>query len=778
MTIEVGEKLHGWIGHLNLTGSGPERYIEISLGILLSALLLRFVLQQITTTVLTLRASALAPSVSRRLSGWVKSLDYLEHDVWSADGAGERWVERRKDAINRLAAYFQDHCAKSIAWGNEIRNSFSDLRFTDANRVPFPFVRTMREKFSLCSVVTESKGPRLRDLDGNWNLDVSGSYGLNLAGFDHYKEWMEKGMERVKDLGAVLGPLHPIVADNISILKSISKLDEVSFHMSGTEAVMAAVRLARFNTRRKLIVCFSGAYHGWWDGVQPGLGSERSITDCLTLKDLHPASLDVLRRRADEIAGVLINPVQSFHPNLPPPSDTILLTSGVRKTEGSSSSYARWLQELREVCSANGIPLIFDEVFSGFRLAPGGAQEYFGVQADIVVYGKTVAGGMPIGVVCGKKELMRRFDAEHPMRIAYVIGTFSAHPLVMGAMNEFLKWLVLPTTSKLYTDAKLRCEQWVRSTNETLGRLSLAARVMNFATIWTVLFKESGRYNWLLQYYLRAEGVPLSWVGTGRCMSSLDLGSHDYRELQGKLMQAAQTMKNDGWWLNEEQQPGREKTMRSRLVWEMTKSVLQVPKPLTSFYVEIMQRKKDDHHASHSNLINQFFHLLSSSTFIFCYIFIFFNFTLAMFLGLGALFVRQIGHAILEPPCHDKEKALLGFNTRNKSLIVGGYILIPIVQAGLLVRNGSFSLESFTSNMPMVAEQWFLLTLAAIFGRVIYLIWAHDFRSSMLWFIKLITDPFTDIIAYYNSADKIFRLPPSRGSEVTQYMRDMLSSKR
>src|SRR2546428_4457058 len=119
---------------------------------------------------------------------------------------------------------------------------------------------------------------------------------------------MARGLERVQDLGRVLGPLHPVVAENTTLLKSVSGLDEVSFHMSGTEAVMAAVRLARFNTRRKLIVCFSGAYHGWSDGVQPGLGSERTITDCLTLKDMHPASLDLLRHRAKEIAGVLINP--------------------------------------------------------------------------------------------------------------------------------------------------------------------------------------------------------------------------------------------------------------------------------------------------------------------------------------------------------------------------------------------------------------------------------------------------------------------------------------
>jgi glutamate-1-semialdehyde 2,1-aminomutase len=752
LMIEAAEK---WSLH-----AGPRRIELWMAGLLLLALLSIPVVQKIITAILTLRAQALAPALSRRISSLVKSLDYSDREFLSADGVGERWIQVRQEAIDRLARFLQAHCANSIAWGDNIRNSFSDLRFTDANRVPFPFLRMMREKFNLCSVVTASDGPRLRDLDGNWNLDVSGSYGLNVAGFEHYKEWMRKGLERVQDLGPVLGPLHPVVAENIELIKSISKLDEVSFHMSGTEAVMAAVRLARFNTRRKLIVCFAGAYHGWWDGVQPGLGSERTISDCLTLKDLHPASLEVLRRRAHEVAGVLINPVQSFHPNMPPPSDTILLTSGVRRTENSSSSYARWLHQLREVCTACGIPLIFDEVFSGFRLAPGGAQEYFNVQADMVVYGKTIAGGMPIGVVCGKQELMRRFDPRHPMRIAYVIGTFSAHPVVMGAMNEFLNWLAQPRTVELYAEANDRCDRWVRSANNKLSQLSLPVRIMNFSTIWTVLFKEPGRYNWLLQYYLRAEGVILSWVGTGRCMSSIDFAPEHYQELQAKLVNAARAMKRDGWWLSEEQQPGREKTMKSRLIWEMARSVVQVPEPLHSFYTEIMRRKKDDHHASHSNLVNQFFHLLSSSTFIYCYFLIFSNFTRAMFLGLAALFVRQIGHAILEPPCHDKEKALLGFNTRNKSIIVGGYILIPLIQLVLLARSGALTGESFRAAMPAIAEQWFFLTLAAIFGRAIYLIWARDFRSSMIWFVKLVTDPFTDIIAYYNSIAEILRLAP------------------
>jgi len=736
----------------------------ILLGLVLFVFLVIFAWRKLGTAFLTLRALALTPALSRRLSKWVKSRDYSNEEFMRADGAGKQWVELRKQAIDRLADYFHMQCAKSIAWGNEIRESFSDLRFTDANRVPFPFMRLMREKFNLCSVVTASHGPKLRDLDGHWTLDVSGSYGLNIVGFDRYKEWIEKGWEQVKDLGPVLGPLHPVVAENIALLKSVSRLDEVSFHMSGTEAVMAAVRLARFNTRKKLIVCFAGAYHGWWDGVQPGLGSERSIGDCLTLKDLHPASLDLIRRRAQEIAGVLVNPVQSFHPNSPPPSDTVLLTSGVRKTQDSTSAYAEWLHKLRAVCSSCEIPLIFDEVYSGFRLAPGGAQEYFGIQADMVVYGKTVAGGMPIGLVCGTKVLMQRFDAEHPMRIAYVIGTFSAHPLVMGAMNEFLRWVVQPAAAQLYDEAKQRCEQWVHSTNQRLAELSLPLRIMHLATVWTVLFKEPSRYNWLLQYYLRAEGVTLSWVGTGRCLSSMDFMAEDYQELQVKLLNAAQKMKGDGWWLSEKQQPGREKIMRSHLLWEMVESLVQVPKPVKSFCMEIMQRKRDDHVASHSNLLNQFFHLLSSSVFIYCYFLIFSDLTQTMCLGLAALFVRQFGHAILEPPCHDKEAVLLGFNTRNKTLIVAGYLLIPIIH---LVRAGSLTLATLTAMVPTVAQQWFFLTLAVVLGHVVYLVWEHNFRSSMLWLLKLATDPFTDIVAYCSSPYRVFLLLQARKSEAT-----------
>jgi glutamate-1-semialdehyde 2,1-aminomutase len=200
----------------------------VLLGLLCVIGLAAFIGRKLAIAFVTLRAMAWTPTLARRLSKWVKSRAYSDEEFFRADGAEGHWIELRKKAIERLAALFQAHYAKSIAWGNEIRESFSDLRFTDANRVPFPFVRLMREKFNLCSVVTASDGPKLRDLDGHWSLDVSGSYGVNVAGFERYKEWIQKGWERVEDLGPVLGPLHPVVAENVAWLKSISNNDEVS----------------------------------------------------------------------------------------------------------------------------------------------------------------------------------------------------------------------------------------------------------------------------------------------------------------------------------------------------------------------------------------------------------------------------------------------------------------------------------------------------------------------------------------------------------------------
>src|SRR5262249_52638568 len=146
----------------------------------------------------------------------------------------------------------------------DVEDGLSDARFTGHYRVPFQY-RTLARKHLAAGVwVRSSSGVKLTDVDGNQAYDLAGSYGVNLFGYDFYKACMDAGAARVRDLGPVLGPYHPVVAGNVARLREISGLDEVSFHMSGTEAVMQAVRLARYHTRRSHLVRFCGAYHGWW----------------------------------------------------------------------------------------------------------------------------------------------------------------------------------------------------------------------------------------------------------------------------------------------------------------------------------------------------------------------------------------------------------------------------------------------------------------------------------------------------------------------------------
>ncbi|HEV8691451.1 MAG TPA: aminotransferase class III-fold pyridoxal phosphate-dependent enzyme [Ideonella sp.] len=289
------------------------------------------------------------------------------------------------------------------------------------------------------------------------------------------------------------------------------------------------------------------------------------MRETYTLKDMDERSLQVLRTRKD-IACVLVNPLQALHPNIGAPGDSSLVDSS-RRAGFDRAAYAAWLKRLREVCTERGIVLIFDEVFVGFRLAPGGAQEYFGVKADLVTYGKTLGGGLPVGVVCGQQALMQRFRADRPADICFARGTFNAHPYVMAAMQAFLDRLQTPDVQALYDGLDERWNDRRARFNAALAEAGVPVRVANLSSIWTVTYTEPSRYNWMLQFYLRLHGLALSWVGTGRLIFSLNYGDADIDAVLERFVAAAKAMQADGWWWVDAAQTN--KTIRRSLLKEM-----------------------------------------------------------------------------------------------------------------------------------------------------------------------------------------------------------------
>jgi len=503
--------------------------------------------------------------MAKRASGFIPQYAFGPDEFYTADGAPDDVVAQRRASFAQLAETYETRFPKSAALSREAANGIPDVDFTSTYRVPFQFSPLVKQHLYSGSFYEASEGVMLTDLDGNRFYDLTGSYGVNLLGVDAYRELVDEGIAATRELGPALAGLHPVVADNVSRLKAITGLDAVSFHMSGTEAVMQAVRLARYHTGKRRLVRFAGAYHGWWGDVQPGIGNPVPADNTLTLADMSDKTLKVLATRKD-IACVLVNPLQFMHPNKNAPGDSTLV-SGRQAANTERAAYSEWLQKLQATCREAGVVFIMDEVFSGFRLAPRGACEYFGVEPDMVTFGKTLGGGLPVGVVCGRADLMKRYREDKPADICFARGTFNSHPYVMGAMNAFLRYMETPEARALYEGVDECWNDRAASLNAKLATGGYPVHVVNLGTIWSVTFTRPGRYHWMLQFYLRAQGLALSWVGSGRLIFSLAYGDAEFAEVEACFLRAAEQMEAGGWWWDEGEDAG--KNIRRRLIREM-----------------------------------------------------------------------------------------------------------------------------------------------------------------------------------------------------------------
>ncbi len=318
------------------------------------------------------------------------------------------------------------------------------------------------------------EGAWLWDVDGNDYVDFLLGQGPALLG--HAPEPVLRSVERACRSGMVYGAQHPLEVEAAERLcELVGWVEMVRFGSTGTEMVQAALRLARAVTERHRFIRFEGHYHGWLDNVllaaQPGPAVPASagqlaeaLSDSLVLpwNDLD-AVAEILDERADEIAAVLMEPMMF--------------------NAGAIAPRPGYLEAVRELCRESGVLLIFDEVITGFRLAPGGAAERFGTTPDLAVYGKAMAGGWPVAALAGRADLMERFgtrDVNHA-------GTFNANVMAASATIATLEYL---GTKRPYERIERVGEGLMRGLSEVAAATGAGLRIQGLPAAFHVSFGE------------------------------------------------------------------------------------------------------------------------------------------------------------------------------------------------------------------------------------------------------------------------------------------------
>jgi glutamate-1-semialdehyde aminotransferase len=356
-------------------------------------------------------------------------------------------------------------------------------------------------------VINHSKGAHFTDIDGNRYLDITMGFGVHF--FGHSPAFINDIIKSKLEHGYSLGPLYEDPAECAKLIKELTNVERCAFFNSGTEAVMVAMRLVKAATTKNKIVIFSGSYHGTFDSLLsirsnsktrqaephvPGI-TKNILADTIILKYGSEESLDFIKKHKNSIAGVLTEPVQSRNPGFRP---------------------QQFISDLRNICTEGEIMLIFDEIITGFRYSNRGAMGYYNVQADIVTYGKTIGGGMPIGIVAGKAAIMDFIDggqwsfkteSEPLSKTTFVAGTFCHHPITMAVAKKAIE--TFQKDESIQADLNQTTDKLCSDLNAFFYHNSIPIHIENFGSQFYFKLKGNARF---LFYGLLNEGVYI-WEG-------------------------------------------------------------------------------------------------------------------------------------------------------------------------------------------------------------------------------------------------------------------------
>jgi len=353
-------------------------------------------------------------------------------------------------------------------------------------------------------VINKSKGSRLWDIDGNEYIDALNGFGSNMLGYqpDFIKEALISQIES----GYEIGPQHELSGEVSKLIAEFTNFDRVALCNTGSEAVLGAMRIARTVTGRPTIVAFTGSYHGIADEVivrgskklktfpaAPGILHD-AVQNMLILDYGTEESLKIIEEGAQDIAAVLVEPIQSRRADFQP---------------------IDFLKKLRKITSDNETVLIFDEVISGFRFHPGGVQAIFGIKADIGTYGKVAGGGISIGIIAGKKKYMDALDGgfwqygDHSVPevgVTYFAGTFVRHPLALATAKASLIYLK-NAGPQLQEALNANGDYIARTLNSLCQRLNVPMFIAQYGSLWRIKFIEEYPYAELFFTLMRLKGI-------------------------------------------------------------------------------------------------------------------------------------------------------------------------------------------------------------------------------------------------------------------------------
>ncbi|GAB3807197.1 hypothetical protein GCM10028819_43600 [Spirosoma humi] len=411
-------------------------------------------------------------------------------------------TRQQQEFLTQLIQRYTSKTGRSKAYTQEHRSHMADPRAVTG-------FRPMTKEIVYPIVVDRSKGSRLWDIDGNEYIDILSGFGSTMLGYQP-QTVMDALMQQAAN-GFEIGPQHALAGEVCKLLCEFTSFDRAALCSTGSEAVLGAMRIARTVTNRSLIVAFSGSYHGIVDEVivrgskklksypaAPGIMPE-AVQNMLILDYGTDESLQIIRERAHELAAVLVEPVQSRRPEFRP---------------------VEFLKQLRAITAASGTTLIFDEMITGFRLHPGGAQALFGIKADVATYGKVIAAGIPIGVIAGDKRFMDALDGGSwqygddsfpEVGVTYFAGTFVRHPLALATAKASLTYMKAKGPA-LQQALNAKGERVANTLNAEFERLRLPMYVAQFGSLWKIKYKEEIPYSELLFTLMREKGVHV-WDG-------------------------------------------------------------------------------------------------------------------------------------------------------------------------------------------------------------------------------------------------------------------------